>query len=129
EAAVTKTIGGARYVIAFARAALADVADEGGIDAWLAGRCAAVMAETSIPVRREIEGISKMVDVRAFLRRAELGGPASRAEIERAGLVGDLALVAVEVAIPGSGGVKAAEVARVIAGVDVPHRAVRTQLV
>jgi hypothetical protein len=51
--------------------------------------------------------------------------------LAHAGLVGDLVAIDVDCAIPGSGAVKAAEVAAVIAGDGMtapPHRAVRVEL-
>jgi radical SAM family uncharacterized protein/radical SAM-linked protein len=112
---LAKSIHGARYVIAFARAAI----DDGGVgaEAWLARRAEQAMAASTLPVRRELDGLGKIVDVRAYLTRA--------------GLVGDLVALDVDVRITGSGGVKAAEVAAMIAGeggVAPPHRAVRAAL-
>lgn len=127
DASVTKVIAGARYVIAFARSAI------GGNDAeaFLDERCRAAMASSSLPIRRDIEGIGKTVDVRAYLLRASVGGDAAADAIRRAGLVGDLVAIDVEVEIRGSGAVKSSEVAAVIAGeggVAPPHRAVRVAL-
>jgi len=89
------------------------------------------MAAASLPFRREIEGIAKMIEVRAYLLRAEVGGEQARRVLDRAGLVGDLVSIEVECAITGTGAVKAAEVAAVIAGDgrEAPaHRAVRVEL-
>jgi hypothetical protein len=47
----------------------------------------------------------------------------------RAGFVGDLVPLSVEVEVRGSGGVKISEVVEVLAGdAELPHRAVRTAL-
>jgi hypothetical protein len=89
------------------------------------------MSEPSIPFVRRIDGVGKTLDVRRFLLRADVAGPEAGAALARAGLVGDLVAVDVECAITGSGGVKAAEVAAVIAGDRLtapPHRAVRIAL-
>ena len=72
-----------------------------------------------------------MIDVRSYLLRAEVAGEDALAALRRAGLVGDLVAIDVDCAIRASGGVKAAEVAAVIAGDGVtapPHRAVRVEL-
>src|SRR5262249_10638638 len=81
---------------------------------------------TELPVVRRIEGLGKRIDVRAFLRDAvALEG----AEVlERAGIVGDLVALAVDVEIRGSGGVKVSEVVEVLGGTDLGHRAVRAFL-
>jgi radical SAM-linked protein len=120
---ITKAVGGARYVIALPRDILSDEA--------LAGRCAAVMQAESLPFRRQIDGIGKTIDVRSYLLRAEVAGEDGLAALRRAGLVGDLVAIDVDCAVRASGGVKAAEVAAVIAGDGVtapPHRAVRVEL-
>ena len=119
---VTRVITGARWALAFARKAL-----EGGEQALRASVDAALAAET-LPVRREIERNVKTVDVRVYLVSAVVGDPAAVAAVERAGLVGDLVVVAIETRIPGSGAVKASEVAAVLAGADVPCKAVRIAL-
>lgn len=130
DPAVTKVIAGARYGIAFARSALTE-AGPGGVEAYLDARCRAAMAATSLPIRREIEGIGKVVDVRSYLLRASVAGPDTMDAIRHAGLVGDLVAIDVEVEIRGSGAVKATEIAAVIAGdglIAPPHRAVRLEL-
>jgi len=126
---VTRVIAGARYVIAFARQTI----PANGLTAEevLAARCEAAMSAATIPFRRQVEGVGKMLDVRTYLRRANVAGAEARAALERAGLVGDLVAIDVDCAIPGSGAVKASEVAAVIAGDGVlapPHRAVRMEL-
>ncbi|AUX46259.1 B12-binding protein [Sorangium cellulosum] len=132
DPALSKLIAGARYALAFARSAIG-----GDAEAILAARCSAALAAASLPIRREIDRLAKMVDVRQYLVRAEVGGPDVLAELARAGLAGDLVAIEVEVDIRGSGAVKSSEVAAVIAGepgeppgaiVPPPHRAVRLQL-
>ncbi|WP_437671872.1 TIGR03960 family B12-binding radical SAM protein [Sorangium sp. So ce131] len=132
DPALSKLIAGARYALAFARSAIG-----GDAEATLAARCSAALAAASLPIRREIDRLAKMVDVRQYLVRAEVGGPEVLAELARAGLAGDLVAIDVEVDIRGSGAVKSSEVAAVIAGepgeppgaiVPPPHRAVRLQL-
>lgn len=130
ELTVARMIGGARYVIAFARPTIEDVlgrnAEEG-----LQARVAEVMAATSIPFRRQIERVGKILDVRRFLTRAEVGGTSANEALARAGLVGDLVSVDVDCAITPSGAAKASEVAAVIAGDKIaapPHRAVRVEV-
>ncbi|WP_437722013.1 TIGR03960 family B12-binding radical SAM protein [Sorangium sp. So ce861] len=132
DPALSKLIAGARYALAFARSSIGADAE-----AVLAARCSAALSAASLPIRREIERIAKMVDVRQYLVRAEVGGPDVLSALARAGLVGDLVALEVEVDIRGSGAVKSSEVAAVIAGepggapgaiAPPPHRAVRLQL-
>jgi radical SAM-linked protein len=130
DATVTKVIEGARYLIAFARSALVGAAGD-SVEAFLEERCRAAMAAASLPIRREIEGIGKMVDVRAYLLRAASAGPEELAALAHAGLIGDLVALDVDAEIRGSGAVKSSEIAAVIAGDGViapPHRAVRLEL-
>jgi radical SAM family uncharacterized protein/radical SAM-linked protein len=126
---ITRVIVGARYVLAFARAALETNGTPA--EAMLAGRCAAAMAAETLPLRRDIEGVGKMLDVRRYMLSAELAGAEARAALGRAGLVGDLVAVEVAASILPTGAVKAAELAAVLAGDGVtapPHRAVRMAL-
>ncbi len=133
---LAKAVGGARYLLVFARAAL-PLADAGAgaatrsVEEWLAARAATAIRADTLPIRREVEGIGKVVDVRKFLVRANVGGEDARALLDRAGLVGDLVTLDVEVTITGSGAAKASEVAAVIlgdGGEAPPHRAVRVAL-
>ncbi|MEO5732029.1 MAG: B12-binding domain-containing radical SAM protein, partial [Byssovorax sp.] len=117
------------YLLAFARSSIET--NGASVEEHLARRAAAAMAATTLPFRREIEGIGKVLDVRTFLRSAEVAGPEAFAHLALAGLRGDLVAVDVDCAIFGSGAVKAAEVASVIGGdgVTVPaHRSVRVEL-
>ena len=125
DASITKILGGARYLLAFARSALRD---HGG-EAWLAAGLERFLAAPEWKVRREIEGLAKYVDVRSYVTGARLGGLDAAGETARAGLIGDLAVIEVDVKLLGSGGVKAVEIAEAITGEQgFPHRAVRAAL-
>ncbi|MDI1480026.1 TIGR03960 family B12-binding radical SAM protein [Polyangium sp. y55x31] len=130
DAAISRVIRGARYVLAFARSALV-VPPGQTAEEMLASACRAAMAAPSLPIRREIEGIGKVVDVRKYLLSAEVGGAEARAALDRAGLVGDLVTLDVFVEITGSGAAKSSEIAAVISGeggVAPAHRAIRLEL-
>jgi radical SAM family uncharacterized protein/radical SAM-linked protein len=120
---VTKVIDVAGYVVGVPRSA---IASRGG-EAWILDRIAAGLAAPELCVVRRIDGIGKRVDVRDFLRSIALdaGGAASLA---RAGVVGDLIPVSVEVDVRGSGGVKIAEVVEAVFDPELPSRAVRVEL-
>ncbi len=124
DASVPRIVDAARYVVAVPRSVLADLGGEAG----LAARVDAVRAATELPVIRRIDGIGKKVDVREFLRRIAIGGDDAHAAIARAGIVGDFVAVDVDVEIRGSGAVKISEVVEVLAGAELPHRAVRVAM-
>jgi radical SAM-linked protein len=125
DAGITKILSGARYLLTFARSALAGA----GGDAWLAAGVERFLAASEWKVRREIDGLAKYVDVRSYVTGARIGGRSAAEEMARAGLLGDLATVEVDVKLLGSGGVKATEIAEAITGErDFPHRAVRAAL-
>jgi radical SAM-linked protein len=125
DAGITKILTGARYLLAFARSA---IAAQGG-ETWLADGVERLLAASEWKVRREIEGLAKYVDVRSFVTEARLGGSESLRETARAGLIGDLVVVELDVKLLGSGGVKATELAEAITGEQgFPHRAVRAAL-
>jgi len=127
DAAVNRVIDTASYVVGVPRAVLA----ERGGEAWLRDRVAAALAAGpgSLVVVRRIDGVGKRVDVREFLRSVVVDEPGAAPLLARAGIVGDLATLSVEVEVRGSGGVKIAEVVEAIAGGDdLPHRAVRVAL-
>jgi radical SAM-linked protein len=125
DAGITKILTGARYLLAFARSALAD---QGG-EAWLAAGVQRFLAAPEWKLRREIDGLAKYVDVRSFVTGARIAGSEAVEETARAGLVGDLVVVEVDVKLLGSGGVKAVELAEAITGEHgFPHRAIRAGL-
>jgi hypothetical protein len=128
ELSITRAIRGARYLLAFARGAVS--ADGTPAEELLAARCAALMAAETLPYRRDVEGVGKMLDVRTYLRRVEVAGPEAQAILAEAGLVGDLVVVDVDAAILQNGAVKAQEIAAVLMGETrpPPHRAVRAAL-
>ncbi len=130
DPAISRVVVGARYVIAFARAAI-DVVEGQRAEAVIAEKARVAMAATNLPIRRNIEGIGKTVDVRQYLVRAEAGGAEAQDALRRAGILGDLVALDVLVLITGSGAAKASEVAAVIMGDGVtppPHRSVRLEL-
>src|SRR5260370_29280950 len=111
----------ARYVVGIARAGSGRYGDP----AWIQERIHVARDGRELAVVRRIEGIGKRIDVRDYLRQVVLGGEEGALVLARAGIVGDMSTLSVEVDIRGSGGVKIAEVVEAIFGADVPHRAVR----
>jgi radical SAM-linked protein len=130
DPAISKVIVGARYILAFARAAIEVPAGMTAEDMF-AARCEAAMAATNLPIRRDVEGIGKVVDVRKYLESARVGGAEANAALARAGIVGDIVTLDVLVSITGSGAAKSSEIAAVIVGDGVtppPHRSIRLEL-
>jgi len=130
DPALPKVIAGARYLIAFARAAL-EVPEGQTAETYLAARCREAMVAEALPIRREIEGIGKVVDVRKYLAQAEVGGAAAKEALVRAGFVGDIVTLDVVATITGNGAAKASEFAAVLAGDGKeapPHRSIRLEL-
>jgi radical SAM-linked protein len=125
DSAVSRVIDVARYAVGIPRT----VVEARGGQAWLEERVGALRAATSLVVVRRIDGIGKRVDVRDFLRSIELATDEGSALLARAGIVGDLVPLTVEVDVRGSGGVKIAEVMEAMCGdPELPHRAVRVAL-
>jgi radical SAM family uncharacterized protein/radical SAM-linked protein len=125
DAGITKIITGARYLLVVARAALAEL----GGEPWLAEKVGTFLETSEKKVRRDLDGLAKYVDVRSFVTGARVGGDATSQDARRAGFVGDLAFVEVDVKILGSGGVKTTELVEAITdGAGIPHRAIRTAL-
>ena len=113
----------AGYVVGIPRAA---VASRGG-EAWLRDRIAQALAARELCVVRRIDGIGKRVDVRDFLRSIAIAAEGAES-LARAGIVGDLVPIVVEVDVRGSGGVKIAEVVEAVFDPELPNRAVRVVL-
>jgi radical SAM family uncharacterized protein/radical SAM-linked protein len=121
DASVPRVVDAARYVVAIPKSAIAS-------EAWLDERVAAVRDATTLPVVRRIDGVGKKLDVREYLRSIGRGGDDAKSAVARAGIVGDFFYLTVDVEIRGSGAVKIGEVVEVLAGAELPHRAVRTAL-
>jgi radical SAM family uncharacterized protein/radical SAM-linked protein len=120
---ITKVVDMAGYVVGVPRAV---VASRGG-EEWLRDRIAAAMEAPELPVVRRIDGIGKRVDVRDFLSKAAVADERAPT-LGRAGIVGDLVPIFVDVDVRGSGGVKIAEVVEALFDPELPHRAVRIAL-
>jgi radical SAM family uncharacterized protein/radical SAM-linked protein len=123
EGSIARAIDTARYAIVFSRAVLT----EHGGDVWLDEQAKNFIAKTEHVIHRDVEGIGKKVDVRAFVRSVSVNDEAGRVALERAGLVGDLAVVMADVAVLGNGSAKISEVSEAIAP-GVSYRAVRVAL-
>jgi radical SAM family uncharacterized protein/radical SAM-linked protein len=122
---VTAIIDGADYVVALARPALAALGGEAG----LAERIAQFHATESIRLRRNIEGIGKIVDVKAFVTRLELGDAHAVEALAQSGIVGRIVPLSVSIRILPNGSAKISEVVEAVTGdAHFPFKAVRAAL-
>ncbi|MEO6603889.1 MAG: TIGR03936 family radical SAM-associated protein, partial [Polyangiaceae bacterium] len=122
---VTTIVTGARYVIALAESALADL---GGLPE-LEQRMAEFLAKTECTIRRDVEGLGKMVNVRLFVQEMALGGDDSHELLEQAGLIGRMIPIDVTIEIGQRGSAKVSEVIEALLGrKEFPHRGVRSAL-
>jgi len=122
---ITTIVTGARYVIALAESALTE---RGGLPE-LERLMSEFLAKTECTIRRDVEGLGKMVNVRQFVQKMQLGSDESHALLERAGLIGRMIAVDVTIEIGQRGSAKVAEVVEALFGLkDFPHRGVRSAL-
>jgi len=120
DASISKLIDVARYAVAIPKSAIDERDARDAIDRALAAE--------SLVVTRSIEGIGKKVDVRKYTREIAFGDARARDAIARAGIVGDLHAIFVEIAITPSGSAKISEAVEAVFG-DVPAKCVRSELV
>jgi radical SAM-linked protein len=126
DPAVSAIVSAARYVVALPVRALNGL---GGVSG-LSERVAAFLAKSEHKLRRDIEGLGKIVDVRHFTEYAGVGDASASAVLERAGLVGDLVPLELTIRMGQNGSAKASEVLEAIVGEPhFPFHAVRRALV
>jgi radical SAM-linked protein len=122
QASLGSAIVGARYIVVFPEAFELSTAD-------LEGKIAAFLQRDKIIVKRSVKGIGRLIDVRAKVRSLRMGDAATRLNIARAGFVGRLTSVVVEVDLGPEGSVKPSEVVEALTGDgDLPHQAIREAL-
>jgi radical SAM family uncharacterized protein/radical SAM-linked protein len=122
---LSRVLTSARYILALSDAAL----DSFGGSSWLEDRIATFLGESAVRVRRNVQGIGKLVDVRAPVESLRIGGDSAKCDVEAAGLVGRLTPVEVELRILQSGSVRLTELVDVLTGqTDFPHTSLRTAL-
>ncbi|HTJ81291.1 MAG TPA: TIGR03936 family radical SAM-associated protein, partial [Polyangiaceae bacterium] len=113
---VSKIVSGARYAIVFARKALEPELAGESTEAFFARRIAEIMAAPEHRIRRKTGDLSKMVDLRPYVAKLTPMGAELRADVERAGLVGDLVGVEVEAIITPAGAARPSELAELVLG-------------
>jgi radical SAM-linked protein len=121
---VAAVITAARYLLALPEQV---VLEHGGLP-FIEQALQAFMAKSELIVRRNIDGLGKMINVRRFVRSVRIGGEEERAALSRAGLLGHLLPIDVVVELGPTGSAKATEVVEALFGPAFPHKAVRLQL-
>jgi radical SAM-linked protein len=115
-------IQGAEYLICFS--------DSDPVEAQVARLAQAVTAfldTTECRVERTTKGVTKSVNVRAFVEQLQ-AADGTAPEIAAAGVVGCTATLRVQVVIRNDGATKVSELVQAILGSQVPHEAIRTRL-
>lgn len=124
DPALGRIVSGAEYIIALAHGAVRELGGESAVEQ----RITEFMNSSELKVRREIEGIGKMVDVRALVSQLELAADGHEL-LARAGVVGRAVPVRVVIGISQRGSAKTSEVVQALFGdVRFPHHALRTRL-
>jgi radical SAM-linked protein len=122
---VSAVLDSASYAVALARHAVDEL---GGVER-LAELIRAFEAAETAPVRRSIDGIGRIIDVKRFVSSVRLGGQDSVDLVRRAGIVGGYVPLEVSVRITQNGSAKIVEVVEAITGeAGFPFKAVRTAL-
>ncbi len=109
DPAVSRLITGARYVVGLA-------ADGAPSNAEISALIDEFFAKTEARVRRNINGIGKLVDARAFVKTLTLGDEDAERVLSEAGIVGRVVPLDVEVLITQNGAVKISEVVEALFG-------------
>ena len=133
EPSVSRVVSGATYVLAFARRAI-EAGERLRAEDILEMRVQALLERASCEIKRPLGAptsagvpLSKVVDVRAFIRSLTVGGAEVERAVAQAGIRGDLVGVVATVTISPNGAVKSAEIAEALLP-EVPHQAVRTRV-
>jgi radical SAM-linked protein len=125
DPSISAVVTGARYVVALPEKALGAL----GGRAALVERVEEFLAKSEHKLRRDIEGLGKIIDVRSFTESLRVGDDDALAALERAGLVGALVPLELTTRMGQNGTTKVSEVVRAVIGeTSFPHHAVRTAL-
>jgi radical SAM family uncharacterized protein/radical SAM-linked protein len=118
-------VTGGRYVVALPESAL----DELGGRAGLSTLVDAFVEKSELKLRRNVDGIGKLVDVRALTRSLELGDDSAHDALERAGVIGRVVPLFANMVISAKGSAKISELVEAIVGRSgFPFQAVRVAL-
>jgi radical SAM family uncharacterized protein/radical SAM-linked protein len=122
---ISKVITRASYVVAIADETLTEL---GGI-AGLTERVRHFSEAEVVEVRRDLKGIGKIINVRRFVTRIEVGGERERALCTAAGLFGRVSTFAFDLACEQTGTARPSEIVTSMLGdTKFPHKIIRTGL-
>jgi radical SAM family uncharacterized protein/radical SAM-linked protein len=125
DPSVSAIVDSGRYVLAFADQALAQLGGRAG----LAERLQSFLDKSECIVRRDVDGIGKMVDVRRYTQSASIGGVEAEQLLLDAGLCGALVPLEVTLRLTQNGSAKLSEVVEAVIGERAfPYHAVRVAL-
>ncbi len=125
DPSVSAIVDAGRYVIAFAEQALKPIGGRAGLEQ----RLQVFLEKAECVVRRDVDGIGKMVDVRRFTQSARIGDAAAEQLLLDAGLRGALIPLEVTMRITQNGSAKIGEVVEAVLGEKgFPYQAVRVAL-
>lgn len=112
----------ARYILAFA-------AEAGVATQQIEAKIREFSSRDKVIVKREIKGLGRLIDVKARVLSLRVGDTTTWQRIARAGLVGQLSALEVEVSHGPEGSLKPAEVVEAVLGdATLPHQAIRDAL-
>ncbi len=120
---VAKVLDAARYAVGIPGSVVVAM----GGESWVRDRVAGA-AGRDLTVVRRIDGIGKKVDVARFLRSIKVGTPTAAAGLARAGTVGSLLALDVDVEVGNAGGVKVTEVIEAVFREDLSCSSARVEL-
>jgi len=113
---------GARYIILLSHSTHANAAD-------LEGKVAEFLQRDKSMIKRTTKGIGRLIDVRARVRSMRIGDETTRQRIARAGYVGRVSCIVVDVEMGPDGSAKPSEILEALLGDgEVPHQAIRDAL-
>jgi len=131
DPAIGKVIGQARYLVVIAQQALAAF----GGAAQLAAAISNFNSAEKVEVRRDLDGIGRIVNVRPVVRELRVIGPSDTEQIRESGLVGNLAGFSLTLALDGSGSARPSEIVAALLGptlantsAQFPHHVVRVEM-
>lgn len=125
---LAKIIDEANYVIAISRAALRQRASGGDPDVHLLDLVERFQKAEEVVVERDVKGIKRRIDVKGGVSELRVGDEKSRELLRRAGIVGDIACLAVRVPLEAQGAVRVREIVEGLADKQLPFVALRAAL-